>query len=143
MLRPFQSQLNRSPVVSYDALTGRLPPRNSLAASGFGPVQEGGGDMDVRGVGSVSGAGSVRPSAAVPSTREAAAPVRPQRPSDELQISPAGKLLDQLSQNSDVRQERLARIREAIANGTYDTDEKLEAALSRMFDAVEAELNDD
>uniref|UniRef100_A0A7C2K153 Flagellar biosynthesis anti-sigma factor FlgM n=1 Tax=Schlesneria paludicola TaxID=360056 RepID=A0A7C2K153_9PLAN len=143
MLRPFESQLNRSTVVRYDALTGPFPPQQPSVACGIGSVQEGGGDMDVRGVGSVSGASPFRPASGVSAAPETAAPAKPQFPRDELQLSSAGKLLDQLSQNADVRQERLARIKEAIANGTYDTDEKLEAALSRMFDAVEAELRDE
>jgi anti-sigma28 factor (negative regulator of flagellin synthesis) len=92
--------------------------------------------MDVRGVGSVSGAVPIRPANTVaPNTREAAVS-RPQFPSDELQLSSAGKMLDQLSQTGDLRQERLARIKEAIENGTYDTDEKLEAALGKMFDSL-------
>jgi flagellar biosynthesis anti-sigma factor FlgM len=99
--------------------------------------------MDVRGVGSVSGASPIRPTRVAPATHNPAAASKPQFPRDELQLSSAGKLLDQLSQTADVRQERLARIKEAIANGTYDTDEKLEAALSRMFDAVQADLDDE
>jgi negative regulator of flagellin synthesis FlgM len=99
--------------------------------------------MDVRGVGSVSGAFPIRPAGSTPVANDAATVAKPQFPRDELQLSPAGKLLDQLSPNSDVRQERIARIKEAIANGTYDTDEKLEAALSRMFDAVQGELDNE
>ncbi|HUQ69907.1 MAG TPA: flagellar biosynthesis anti-sigma factor FlgM [Planctomycetaceae bacterium] len=99
--------------------------------------------MDVRGVGSVSGASPIRPTSVAPATTSTTAAAQPQFPRDELQLSSAGKLLDQLSQNADVRQERIARIKEAIANGTYDTDEKLEAALSRMFDAVQSELGDE
>ncbi len=34
------------------------------------------------------------------------------------------------------REKRLQEIKAAIENGTYDTDEKLEQALSRMFDSV-------
>jgi len=49
--------------------------------------------------------------------------------------------LDQLSQTGDIRQERIAQIKAAIADGTYDTDEKLEAAFMRMFSAVEQELD--
>jgi flagellar biosynthesis anti-sigma factor FlgM len=143
MLRPLESRLNRSAVVSYDPRIGRVPPRSPVAVSGPGSVQEGGGDMDVRGVGSVSGAFPIRPAGSAPTANDAATVAKPQFPRDELQLSSAGKLLDQLSQNSDVRQERLARIKEAIANGTYDTDEKLEAALSRMFDAVQSELDNE
>jgi negative regulator of flagellin synthesis FlgM len=97
--------------------------------------------MDVRGVGSVTGTTPSRP-ASPPPAREPAAP-KPRSPRDVLDLSQAGKMLDQLSQNPDVRQERLARIKEAIANGTYDTDEKLEAALAKLFDAHGIELGDE
>lgn len=97
--------------------------------------------MDVRGVSSVSGAvptTSVSPS---PASR-VAQPSGLQAPRDELELSATGKMLDQLSQSPDVRQERLARIKEAIDNGTYDTDEKLEAALLKMFQAHGIELDE-
>lgn len=55
-------------------------------------------------------------------------------PRDEVDISSVGKMLDDLNRtNSELRQERLAQIKTAIENGTYDTDEKLELALDRMF----------
>lgn len=96
--------------------------------------------MDVRNIGSVSGATPYRPVSGTPAQRDTSV-ARPQFPRDELVLSNAGKLLDQLSQNSDIRQERIAQIKAAIADGTYDTDDKLEAALMRMFQAVENELD--
>ena len=41
-----------------------------------------------------------------------------------------------MTNNSDMRAERLAQIKAAIDDGTYDTDEKLDAALSRMLDQI-------
>ncbi len=138
-----ESRLNRSPVVGYDAQRSGVRPAGTPAVSRLGLIQEGESDMDVRGVGSVSGAVPIRPAnTAAPAARETAVN-RPQFPTDELQLSSAGKMLDQLSQNSDVRQERLARIKEAIENGTYDTDEKLEAALGKMFDSLGLSLDDE
>jgi negative regulator of flagellin synthesis FlgM len=64
-------------------------------------------------------------------------------PRDELEISSAGKMLDRLSDAPEVRAERLAQIKEAIENGAYDTDEKLEAAMSRMFDSLGIDLDDE
>ncbi len=97
--------------------------------------------MDVRGVGSVPGNVPIRPTTSPPVTRDSTV-AKPQFPRDELQISSAAKKLDQLSNNSDIRQERLAQIKAAIENGTYDTDEKLDAALGKMFDAMGVDFND-
>jgi hypothetical protein len=52
-------------------------------------------------------------------------------------------MLEQLSQTTDMRQERIARIKEAIENGTYDTDAKLEAALERMLGSLGIDLGDE
>lgn len=98
--------------------------------------------MDVRGVGPSLGAAPVRSVAGTQSTRETSG-AKPVSPKDELEISAAGKMLDQLSQSSDVRQERIARIKAAIEAGEYDTDAKLEAALSKMFDALGIEFDDE
>ena len=51
-------------------------------------------------------------------------------PKDELELSAAGRALDRVGDSPEVRAERLAQIKEAIDNGSYDTDEKLDAALS-------------
>ncbi|MFO1041146.1 MAG: flagellar biosynthesis anti-sigma factor FlgM [Planctomycetaceae bacterium] len=106
-------------------------------------------DMDVSGIGSTQGSGPVRstnsigatgPAAATPSTQAQSSITSPK---DELEISVAGQMLDRLSETPDVRAERLAQIKEAIENGDYDTDEKLEAALERMFDIHGIDLGDE
>ncbi len=131
----FDAGLNRFAGLGYDIRTGGVRLREMSATAGLSPVQQGRADMDVRGVGSVSGTTPIRPQQGTPASLKT--PVsRPQAPQDQLELSSAGKMLDQLSQTPDMRAERLAQIKEAIANGTYDTDEKLEAALSRMFDAI-------
>ena len=62
-------------------------------------------------------------------------------PQDEVDISSAGKLLDNLSRTSNLREERLTQIKAAIADGTYDTPEKLDLALGRLLD--QHGMNDD
>lgn len=96
--------------------------------------------MDVSGVGSVSGASPVRGVTPPATTQPVSVPIAV--PQDELEISSAGKMLDRLSETPEVRAERIAQIKEAIENGAYDTDEKLEAALSRMFDSLGIDLDD-
>lgn len=98
--------------------------------------------MDVSGVGSVSGATPAR--AVAPTTNVSQPPTASPvvAPQDELEISSAGKMLDRLSETPEIRAERLAQIQEAIESGAYDTDEKLEAALSKMFDSLGLDLDE-
>lgn len=60
-------------------------------------------------------------------------------PRDQLELSKAAQLFMELtaldpSTDPAERQALIQRIREEIANGTYDTDEKLEMALSKFLD---------
>ena len=97
--------------------------------------------MDVSGIGSVSGATPAR--AVSPASSQPAELPSVAVPRDELEISSVGKMMDRLSETPEVRAERLAQIKEAIDNGAYDTDEKLEAALSKMFDSLGIDLDDE
>lgn len=104
--------------------------------------------MDVSGIGPVQGSGPVRSAVPVNSPGQAspASAARPSSitsPKDELEISVAGQMLDRLSESPEVRAERIAQIKEAIENGDYDTDEKLEAALSRMLNVHGIDLGDE
>jgi negative regulator of flagellin synthesis FlgM len=45
-------------------------------------------------------------------------------------------MLDELNRAPEVRAERLAQIKAAIEAGTYETPEKLEAALSKLLDEI-------
>jgi negative regulator of flagellin synthesis FlgM len=62
--------------------------------------------------------------------------VSPMSPRDEVDISAVGKMLDDVSRTPGIREQRLAQIKAAIDAGTYDTPEKLEIALSRLFDQL-------
>ncbi|MDZ7617961.1 MAG: flagellar biosynthesis anti-sigma factor FlgM [Patescibacteria group bacterium] len=62
---------------------------------------------------------------------------------DELSISEAGskaaeaaRLVDQVKQAPDVRQDRVDQIRAQIAAGTYETQQKLDVALERLLDEL-------
>lgn len=95
--------------------------------------------MDVNGIsgiGRTQAAGGIRPADQIdtPATSALA-------PQDEVQISAAAQSLDELSRTADVRMERIAQIQQEIAEGIYDSDEKLDAALDRFLDAYG--LNDD
>lgn len=98
--------------------------------------------MDVSGLGSVSGAGPIR-SATTASAAKPAQTSAAMSPQDELQLSAAGQSLDRVGESPEMRAERIAQIKAAIDEGSYDTDEKLDIALSRMFDAHGFDLDDE
>ena len=56
--------------------------------------------------------------------------------SDEVEISAAARLLDAVRELPEIRQDRVQEIRTAIANGTYETEEKLQIALERLLDEI-------
>lgn len=94
-----------------------------MAISGPGPVQ---GGMPIR----------PTPPASQPTQSEAA---KPSTPVDKVEISSAGRMLDQAQQSGGLRAERLAQIKAAIDAGDYETPEKLDAALRKMLTQLEAE----
>lgn len=61
------------------------------------------------------------------------------QPQDEVQISSAAdaaSFVDQVRQVPDIRQDRVAAIKAQIADGTYETSGKLDAALSALLDEI-------
>lgn len=54
-------------------------------------------------------------------------------PVDSLEISAEAQMLS-TSGATDIRADRVADLRAQIASGAYETPEKLEAAVSRMFE---------
>jgi negative regulator of flagellin synthesis FlgM len=57
-------------------------------------------------------------------------------PRDHVQISPLGQMLDGIERLPEIRHEKVEEIRRQIAAGTYETPEKLELALDRLFDEL-------
>lgn len=55
---------------------------------------------------------------------------------DELDISEAGRLVDNVRNMPEMRMDRIREIRAEIASGTYETDEKLEIAFGRLLDEI-------
>jgi len=61
---------------------------------------------------------------------------------DEVNISDAAQQIDQTqsasstSASGGIRQDRVASLRAQIASGTYETPDKLDAAVSRLLDAI-------
>ena len=55
-------------------------------------------------------------------------------PVDSLEISSEAQMINKTS--ADVRADRVADIKAQILSGQYETAEKLDAAVSRMFEAI-------
>jgi negative regulator of flagellin synthesis FlgM len=87
------------------------------------------GVSQLHGAQSLSGPHNARLNNSQPASRNASA-------DDELQISEAGQLASRLAEIPDVRTDRVQALREAIQNGTYETDAKLDVALDRLLDEI-------
>jgi negative regulator of flagellin synthesis FlgM len=55
---------------------------------------------------------------------------------DQLDISPEADFVAQARELPEIREDRVAAIRSQIQNGTYETAEKLDIALSRLLDEI-------
>jgi negative regulator of flagellin synthesis FlgM len=55
---------------------------------------------------------------------------------DSVDISPAADLAGRLSDIPDIRQDRVAALKAAINNGTYETADRLSGAVSRLLDEI-------
>lgn len=55
---------------------------------------------------------------------------------DQVEISQLAQLLSDLGTDHDIRVEKVLSIREAIANGTYETQEKLDYTVGRLLDVL-------
>lgn len=54
---------------------------------------------------------------------------------DQLEISETGQLLSSLH-DSTIRADRVAELRQAIAEGNYETPDKIEATVDRLLDVL-------
>lgn len=57
-------------------------------------------------------------------------------PVDQVEISAVGQMLSSLDGELGIRGEKVAHIRQQIADGTYLTDEKLAIAANRLMEAL-------
>jgi negative regulator of flagellin synthesis FlgM len=58
-------------------------------------------------------------------------------PTDQLELSPEALSINSTQASGEVfRADKVAGLREAIAQGNYDTDEKLSAALGKLIDQI-------
>ena len=94
---------------------------------------------------SISGPGSIQSGFSFDRVKPTTRPTEPgstpktMAPVDEVEISDLGRLMNQSPENSEVREARLAQIKAEIDAGTYETPEKLEAALMKMIGRLDLE----
>jgi negative regulator of flagellin synthesis FlgM len=69
--------------------------------------------------------------ASQPAVRSESAGIR-----DEVNFSDAAQLVQQARDLPDIRQARVDAVRQQIAAGTYETNEKLDVALERLLDEI-------
>lgn len=129
-----QPRLNRTFVLRYDTRHELVSDEDDSDWAEIEALFSAGSDhMDVNGISSVgrtSALGAARPAPSV----EASPAADALAPQDEVQISSSARMMDELSRTSGVRQERIEQIRQEIADGSYDTPEKLDAALDKFLD---------
>jgi flagellar biosynthesis anti-sigma factor FlgM len=80
---------------------------------------------------------SINRTAAKPAATPATGTSVPQRGSDRVELSgnsAISQMLKTLKSGGDVRTDKVAQIREQLANGTYEDDKKLDAATDRLLD---------
>jgi hypothetical protein len=61
------------------------------------------------------------------------------RPSDRVDISDRARFLSQLAALPDVRGDLISSVRDQIARGTYETTERLDAAISSLLDELDVQ----
>lgn len=91
--------------------------------------------MQIHGFGQVHTAHTVKPSSKFEQSSQARSTSSQYGP-DELSISAEAQQVSATNNSLPVRLDRVAEIREQIKNGTYETSEKLDAALERMLDEI-------
>ncbi|MBB6429718.1 flagellar biosynthesis anti-sigma factor FlgM [Algisphaera agarilytica] len=64
--------------------------------------------------------------------RPAASSTDVSRGSDQIELSDTAKILAKLADIPEVREDLVARVRAEIANGTYESDAKLNAAIEGL-----------
>lgn len=92
--------------------------------------------MSISGVGGTSNNWSVPQQSNTVKQPAASQPSRLQIPQDTLEISEAAQMMSELQSSSGSGSERaelIARIQTEIANGTYDTEEKMELAFMKFL----------
>jgi len=92
--------------------------------------------MQIHGLGHVHGPQQIKAPHGQHPSQPAGAPQGDNINIDQLDISPEADRISRARETDEARQARVNEIRNEIAAGTYETDEKLDIALSRLLDEI-------
>lgn len=94
--------------------------------------------MQIHGPAHVHSAAGIKPPHHQPAVKPepTAPPSAVDSRSDKLELSEAGQIAAQLADVPDVREDRVASIRQAISDGTYESEERLSTALDALLDEI-------
>ena len=81
-----------------------------------------------------NGLNMVRPDQRIDSTGAKPAGAKPQ---DQVEISEAAQMLSRM-QEPEIRADKVEKVRQAIAQGTYETPEKIEVVVDRILRELNA-----
>ena len=94
-----------------------------MQINGPGPIHGAAGITPANSVQGASSAGASQSAASIPTN-------------DEVSISPQADLMSRIGELPEVRQELVDQLRTEIAEGSYETEEKLDIAVSRLLDEI-------
>lgn len=94
--------------------------------------------MEVNSIGPIGGSQPVR-KVAQPATPPPAVEARPTSPTDELELTSVNPAVGEVDLKSEFQSQRIKQIQQQIADGTYETPQKLNIAVDRMLESLLAE----
>ncbi|HOB74287.1 MAG TPA: flagellar biosynthesis anti-sigma factor FlgM [Phycisphaerae bacterium] len=82
---------------------------------------------------------TVTPGVPIPRATRAQNPTQPPAPTDQVEISELAQLLSSLDPDDQVliRAQKVEEIRQAIQNGTYETEDKIDYVVTRLMQVLE------
>jgi negative regulator of flagellin synthesis FlgM len=104
-------------------------PADGLSSSEFGEVNA----MQIYGSHQIHGVHNPKSPHAPRTASPSSARVAPQ---DQVEISAAAEAAIEASEEGGIRADLVARVRQEIASGTYETPDKLDMALDRLLDQI-------
>lgn len=91
--------------------------------------------MQINGPGPLNNVSSVKPTGRT-NANQPSQPSSSIDTNDELTLSSEAQALSAASPDTEVRMDKVSQIRQQIADGSYETPEKLDLALERLLDQL-------